>query len=73
VAHRVAPDPRDDQVGAAVDRVEEVGERLVDGHREQEDAEDHRHAEHDPGGGQQRAQPPRSHLAEGERAEGPHQ
>ena len=73
VADGVAADAGDDQVGPPVDRVEEVVEGAVDRRREQQDAEDHRHAEHDPGGGQQRAQSPRAHLPKREGAEGAHQ
>ena len=63
VADGVAADAGDDQVGPPVDRVEEVVEGAVDGDRQQQDAEDHRHAQHDSGGGQQRAQSPRAHLS----------
>ena len=46
-------DTRDDQVGLAVDRVVEVGEGALDRRRQQQDAADHPHAEHDPGRRQQ--------------------
>ena len=43
-----SPAAGDDQVGAAVDGVVEVGEGAVDRRRQQEDAEDHPDAEDDP-------------------------
>src|SRR3954466_8419287 len=45
----------DDDAGVVVGGVEDVGERLLDGVGEDEGSADHRHAQHDGQGGEQRA------------------